>query len=414
VHKKQLAKLIRIIFAIILFFGVCSLKNKADSAEVIPVWSIGVLGGQYFYEGETSALTANLSLDISPAVKFSDKFTLIPTYNSNYQGTQSVEELAGGGTLFQDSFSNGITVKGVYKFSSSLNLKTSAGYSRELLRETKDEEYGDGLFDYHKVKGGLEGEYKFTEYSDIRLGYDYFTLRFPNYQSLESSQDSTLSRELVGENVLDTKNHLITLAGGMPVYKIVRWKISGYLMKTSYDDQPIVNSAGSLTDTLRSDDLLSVTVSLGMPIVNSKNFKMIGEAGYGVSSLDSDQSHYDARKTVFTADYYDYDQNTVSVNFTSALGDSKTPWIMSLVFQRSKRDYLERLVQDPDGNYITGEKTYVKQESLSYGTSYPLTENFSLKFLSTLSWNNSNMQYEKVYRYHYKNANYMFGFSYEY
>ena len=40
---------------------------------------------------------------------------------------------------------------------------------------------------------------------------------------------------------------------------------------------------------------------------------------------------------------------------------------------------------------------------------YPVAKNMRLRFQTSLAWSDSNMQYEKVFRYNYKIANYMMG-----
>jgi hypothetical protein len=198
----------------LLFFGAVS---PLSAASVTPVYDVSFFGGQHFFDGNESALSGNFKLRISPAVKFNEKWTLIPTYSGGYQGTRDVQELAGGGTLFQDSTGHGTTVKGVYSLSPSWKLKGTAGASVEFLRETKDEKWGDGLFDHRKYSGGLETEFSASKETGGRVAYDFYALDFPNYTSLESSQDATLSRELAGKDTLNSGNHLGTLGFWAPL-----------------------------------------------------------------------------------------------------------------------------------------------------------------------------------------------------
>ena len=83
-----------------------------QAVEVKPVVNAEVYGGQYFYNGAESALGLVSSLVASPYTKFNDKWSLVPLYSGNYQGTQQVQDLVGGGTLFQDSQEHNVSLKG--------------------------------------------------------------------------------------------------------------------------------------------------------------------------------------------------------------------------------------------------------------------------------------------------------------
>jgi hypothetical protein len=386
-------------------------SGPLGAASVTPVYDLRFLGGQHFYNGRSSALSGNVEVLMSPAVKFNDKWSLIPTYWGSYRGTRDVQELAGGGTLFQDSTAHGGLVKGIYQAGPALKLKAVTGARYEFLRETKDESWGDGLFDYQKYTGGVEAEYGRTPRAGVRAGYDYYLLRFPNYESLESSQDPTLSRELAGQKVLDSQNHLVSLGFWSPMPGNVRWDVSAYGNARSFDDQAIVSASGELTPRDRSDQFISADTSLARPLIMTQNLRMVGELGFAYSRLTSNQNHYDARKTVFLEDYYNYSQTGIRSRLSAALGEK--PWLVSLGATLNRRNYGDRPIQDANGDYLT-EKTRITDITTSLGVTYPLTQTFKARIVGTLGWSDSNMKYEKVFAYNYKIANYMFGFSYEY
>jgi hypothetical protein len=381
------------------------------AVDVTPVYDLRFLGGQHFYDGEASALSGNAFVLVSPAMKFNDKWSLIPTYMAGYQGTRDVQELAGGGTLFQDSTTQGLTLKGIYGLTPAWKLKATVGTRFEYLRETKDEKFGKGLFDYRKHTGGFETQYDLSERSGGRVAYDFYTLDFPNYTSLESSQDSTLSRELAGKDTLNSNNHMFTLSGWSPVPGGARLEVSAYYNQRSFSDQPLVLASGDLASADREDDLMAASGSFAWPWALGENLRFVGELGFGYGTNDSNQAHYDARKTVFIKDYYDYSQISVSPRVTAALGDK--PWIVSAGVTHTQRSYDERPTQDANGDYLA-EKINIRDITASLGVSYPLTQNFRARTVATLGWSDSNQKYEKVFRYNYKIANYMFGFSYEY
>jgi hypothetical protein len=89
------------------------------------------------------------------------------------------------------------------------------------------------------------------------------------------------------------------------------------------------------------------------------------------------------------------------------------PMVAELGGAYNHRSYTSRVIQDPDGNYLS-DKLYVNETSITTAFSYPLTKNFHARVSSSFGRSSSNNTYEAVYRYNYSDANYQFGFTYEY
>src|SRR5258708_40126065 len=83
------------------------------AVEVRPVVNAQLLGGQNFYNGAESSFGAVAALTASPYMKFNDQWSLVPLYSGSYQGTAQVQDLVGGGTLFQDSQNHVVSIKGI-------------------------------------------------------------------------------------------------------------------------------------------------------------------------------------------------------------------------------------------------------------------------------------------------------------
>lgn len=387
------------------------LTAPVSAVPIKPVWDLRFMGGQHFFEGTASSLGGNIDFTYTPVMALKPKWTLYPTYMGSYQGTRDVQELAGGGTLFQDSMGHAVLIKSVHQAGESWKIKPSLGARYNLLRETKDEDWGDGLFDYQKFSGGLEGEWSRSKETGGRLAYDYYQLTFPNYQSLESASDPTLARELAGENVLDSANHMVTLGFWLPLPSEGRLETSFVFNKRGYDDQPLVRPDGGLEGTERQDTAMTLGAQMSYPLTFGDRLRGAGELGLSVGTQDSNQNHYDARKAVFIPDYYNHTQFSVAPRFTAAFGER--PWILSLGAGYERRAYADRPVQDGEGNYLS-EKLNMSVINTQISVAYPVSKNMRLRFQTSWAWSDSNMQYEKVFRYNYKIANYMMGFSYEY
>ena len=59
-------------------------------------------------------------------------------------------ELAGGGTLFQQSANGSLGAKWVKRFDGGWSLKPRVGLRQEFFRETVDEKWGRGLYDFQR------------------------------------------------------------------------------------------------------------------------------------------------------------------------------------------------------------------------------------------------------------------------
>jgi hypothetical protein len=173
----------------------------------------------------------------------------------------------------------------------------------------------------------------------------------------------------------------------------------------------VVNAAGSLTGTDRSDGVMALSVGLSRVWRASSKLRLAGELGLGYASTDSNQNHYDARKTVFLKDYYDYSQTTIAPRVVAGLG--RRPWVVTAGAAYTERSYGDRPIQDANGDYLT-ETLEMRDISATLAVTYPLKNNFKATAAANLGWSDSNMEYEKVFRYNYKIANYLLGFSYEY
>ncbi|MCG3205487.1 MAG: hypothetical protein KCHDKBKB_02208 [Elusimicrobia bacterium] len=400
----------------VLLFILASMLSHISMAgpQYIPVINGLFTTGQWYFEGDKSELGGNAAITFVPALKYSDKFTLIPTVQSYYHGTRTAEELAGGNTLFQDTWDNGIGVKAVHSLNEKWNIKENIGARFKWFRETTDERWTHGLYDYRILNAGLEAERKWGKKTSIAAGYDISLLQFPNYVSLESSQSEDRSREYAGENVLDTRSHLFSLRIKAPLFWGLSTSLNSFLTPRYYTDQHVVQLTGLLSATTRDDLFSSNTLSIDRVFTLFRKTKLISTVIVGHNSLDSNQNHYDAKQTYFAANYYDYDQNIAGLQMNYAFGSKmQSPMLINLGYNYSHRNYRSRTIQDADGAYLN-EKLYLIEQAINLGFSYPLAKNFRVKMSTTFAQSKSNNNFESLYRYNYHNSEYQFGFTYDY
>lgn len=387
------------------------------AAELIPMGDFRILGGQYYFNTTPSSLSGNMSFTFVPAIKFNEKFTLVNTYMGSYKGSKEVNDLVGGGTLFQDSQNHLLSVKGVYAYLPELKFKLGASYRMEMLRETKNEMWGEGLFDYNKTNFGFETEYTYMKKYSARVGIDQYALAFPNYASLESAQTADLGRELAGKNTLNSNNTMLSLKlGGNfgPVSQRVgqvKAEVSYGATAKAFPDQPLVLSDGNLSTDKRNDAYSLIGLGITSSFKTVKGVTLVPNVEYQLITNNSTQAHYDARKAKFTADYYDYSYTAITPALNFIVGT--LPWAVTLSATTGSQIYKERLVQDVDGNY-TSDKIIVDEKIYGIGFVYPVAPSIKLRAIYNYVDSKSNMKYEKSYSYNYISSDYLMGFNLEF
>lgn len=400
------------IFFIISSVAFCEVK-------ITPVARLDILGGQYFIEDKSTSFGGNTSIFVSPAINFNKNHALVPILFLTYRGTKDVRELVGGGTLTQECLDVGpFGVKYVHKISSGLKLKFKTTYKIEYLKETKDEEWQKGLFDYHKLTIGGEVENKLTENLSFRTSIDYFTVRYPNYQSLvskyQTSIDTTTYTEIsenAGKDVLDYDSIDCFIESSYSLSQNILLQVTYDLTMRNFRDQHIVKSDGKFDKTLRND------VSHVLRLNTLLNFERITiSLADTIKYYDSNQNSYDASFTKFTENSYDHIENMLSPSINFKLGN-KEPYInLSLWWEITYRNYLSRLAQNETGEY-TNEKLWQQTNVLCTSFTYPvdkLLKGLSFKILTSYNIVSSNMKYEKFYKYNYSSYNYFAGVEFKF
>ena len=397
----------------------------ASAVEWTPVLNASLAGGQYFFQGQRGSLGGNTALTAAGLVKFNDRWTLLPMINSSYQGTKGMDDGVGAGTLFQQQMNHAVSVTGIRQFEDSTwRVKPSAGYKREFLKQTRDESWGHGLFDYEKISAGIEFENIYKEPFSWRAGLDVFRVRFPSYESLESRSGADpfgnpLGRELASKHVLDTYNWQASVSGSRP------WPLDDpqVVLSGSYSflykdflDQRIVQADGQFQDVARRDFLQSLGGSVGRPIpvrVFGADGRLDLSMGLNFSYNRSNQNSFDATFAKFFGDSYSYWTVGAGPGATLSWGDKKAPTWTSASFRWARQKYLGRLVQDAVGVYGSTKQEHDRYTlSLAYG--YPIAPKLTMTFRTNILWAASNHKYQKNYAYAYRVMNYLLGVAYEF
>jgi hypothetical protein len=397
----------------------------ASAVEWTPVFNASLAGGQYFFQGQRGNLGGNAAVTAAGMAKLNERWSLLPMYSVSYRGTKGVEDGVAAGTLFQQQMDHTLSVTGIRKLEDSTwRVKPSAGYKREFLKETRDESWGKGLFDYEKISAGVEFENIYKEPFSLRAGIDVFRVRFPSYESLESRSGvdpfgSPLGRELASKHTLDTYNWQASVSGNRP------WPIADpkLVLSGSYSflykdflDQRIVETTGQFVDVSRRDFMQSLGGSISRPSpvrVFGTDGRLDLNFGLNFSYNLSNQNSFDATFAKYLGDSYSYWTLGAGPGASLSWGDKKAPTWASTSFRWTRQTYLGRLVQDSVGVYGSAKQQHDRYTfSVAYG--YPIAPKLTMTFRTNILWAASNHKYQKNYSYTYRAMNYLIGVAYEF
>ena len=415
------------------FAGLKEYEADKARADFQPYLAVQLNGGQYFFGHERGNLSGNLNLLASMAIKhekLGPKWTIVPVLSSQYQGTKQVADLVGGGTLFQERMGHSLAVRGVYQLSPEWKLKPGAGYKWEYLKETKDESWGNGLFDYRRPGLSLEAECVYRDPFSFRLGYDFYHIEFVNFSSLESlikaSNGDALARSLSGRSVLDSYNHSLTLGGTLQG----PWRsyAEGTLITTLrlFPDQHVVTQTGDFENSTRSDLAGQLYLAWRIPREISGSWKAVYGLRLEAGNTNSNQNNYDAQRLKFLKDYYDSTSMRAGGDLNlyrklpprrsgGSAADEKDerPLELNLAATVGRVNYSGRITQDPSGLYLS-DKIHQNEMVLNLDVRYPVAPHFMWTSQIGYGKQTSNQHFERLYRYNFTTMNYRVGFSYEY
>lgn len=384
----------------------------------VPYLNLRLLGGQYFFAGSEGGLSGNANLVGGVSLELDDRSQLLATYSGSYRGTKSVADLVGGGTLFQERQNHRASLAVPVQLSEMWTLRPEAGMAVEFLKETKNENWGSGLFDYRRPFFSVDADYRYADPLKLNFGVDFYYIHFQNYTALESQAQTlqasgSLARELAGPHTLDSYN--VAVRGGgewrAPWSTVLESKL--VLTRRVYPDQNVALSNGLLSAQTRRDTVVNLNGTLKIPRAPRKDLRLMGSLGADFALETSNQNSYDAQRTKFLPEYYD------SMKFGAGAGINLYKEITPKKFADAGLDvryrrtqFKERPVQDASGAYQS-EIIHYNEFVLALSGGYPISPGFRWTFSLQMGKQSSNMGFEKLYRYNYDTVSYLMGFVYE-
>ncbi|MDA8130563.1 MAG: hypothetical protein M0011_03550 [Elusimicrobia bacterium] len=382
--------------------------------KITPVADVSLFGGKYYLDSDAASFQGRLDAYVSPALSLTENQDLIPVYSGNYSGTQDIQELAGGGVLTRKRQTHTFSVK--YVYTDEFNkYKPRVSYSLARIKETKDEKWGDGLFDYNTLSAGFEAEQE-RPYGTFTESYDFYKVTYPNYSTLLSNSqsvfnDTTTFNQLstnAGTNPLDNTSHRLGLS--------YAWFPGPLNLKASYDftyrnygDQAVTAKPSTGQSPFKSDKRKDMMQNAGLTA--SRALKpLFLSAGARLGYLGSNQGTYDSARSKYMKDYYGYMDVELSPSMTLALKNGSQ---FSFGVDWRRVMYTGRLKQDTSGNYGS-DKIHQTFWLTSLSARYPVAAGFYARAAYNYQVSSSNMKYEENYRYNYRASTYLMGLEWEF
>ncbi|MEF3280587.1 MAG: hypothetical protein K6357_06445 [Elusimicrobiota bacterium] len=391
--------------ALILFF----ITNSYCEMKFNPSFNLSISGGKYYLDDRSSSLDLNLDAILSPVLSFDENRSLYPTYIGYYRGVQDIEELVGGDVLVRQRMGHSFSLKYVYLKDFNY-IKPRFSYSINYINETKDENWGEGLFDYRTLSFGIEFEQERPNAS-YKEYFDFFSVDYPNYSTLLSKADTVIDTttyselsQNAGKDVLNSRNYRAGISYTIFPKNLTLTSSLNFTYK-DYFDQALVNESGGFDSDKRRDLLTEAGLNL-----EKSDKKLYMGVSFYFNWLKSNQNSYDASRTKYIEDYYSYLSFDITPKITINL---KNKGSFSYFFSYNRLNYLGRLSQDINGDYLSSkiyQNFYINSLAVKYEVSKNLYANASYSYQVV----DSNMRYEAGYRYNYKSSNFMFGISWEF
>ncbi len=390
----------------------------ARAYEWTPIGEVTALGGLHSFNGTSGAFSGNLDAAFAPAVKLSDEWSLLPSARGEFEGSRPLTDALGTATPNQQRAEARVGIRALYaRPGSPWRFKPGLSYDAELLKETTDEGWGQGLFDTRRVSVGGEIERLTDDEHSVRLSAGWFTVSYPNYTTLESQaalqfQGQSLSRELVGDHALDREGYQFALSGDGALGSRAVGTARATAVWSRFGQQHIIDEGGQFTSDTRQDVLLDFAFTARMPHEWNADLRALGSLELGVLANTSNQNGYDATRGRFMPGFYDFYEWRAVPTATLIVGPVRRPVTVGLHVGLKERVYEHRAPQSATGAYGDGHLTSAEWSG-GLSLSYPMARRLSLQFSLDRASASSNTDFQPFYRYSYETTTALAGVKWE-
>ena len=396
------------------------LKEKSEvpaTKKIIPIGNITVLGSYSKVCGGNNLSGLYTSANFAPVVRLSPKDYLIPLYNGLYKKQRQIINEEEGGRLYTTMMSHNFSFMHKRTYPDSFIQRLTGFIGLNYNKETSDESFGDGLYDYRDYGGSFDYQYNLieteTDTGTLLFGGKYYFRKYPNFKSLISLASPTAPEE-------DEKDQKVWGATTRYTHKFT----DKLILSLSYDflfknftDKHTIDSDGVLEDGEREDKVHYFKLNGNYRLSKNLILGLDGE----IELNNGNQNYYDTMNTplalgddVFVPHYFNYNRYEIrpSLTYLYPLKENKNI-IFKIAYAYTERDYNNRNVNDAQGTY----ESEIQEDKIHAGflnINFPLTEKLSFLINADYIHIISNMEYERYYRYDYDIYHILSGLSYKF
>lgn len=366
------------------------------------------------HDGEFSSIDSWL---VSPNWKMNDSLYWINVYNGSYNRSAQVVSQEEGGRQTQETQTHSIATSLKKFINDKWSLRPLFFADWVLVNETRDENFGDGLYDYRQLGGGLESSWETfksaSREDNLRLGFRYLRREYPNYRSLLSLFNPNGSIET---NEKDLDGYKINLSHDTKSKSDWSWGLEGIFFFKDYTDKKTIDSNGIRTSDTREDFVEGANVYISHPVQTNFIFRLDGQFQATQSNLD----FYDTHNTPgfsdddFVKDYFDNFTFLVkpSLTYFQKWGEDRN-FTVTADYTFNALHYTGRKAQNTAGQYQADDQqdyTHIFTGKVNV----PATPNISWVSFGSYAVGDSNQDFESFYLYNYDLWTAVTGISFKY
>lgn len=377
-----------------------------------------LMGGYSKIQGREGLFAASGRWLASPVVRLWDRFHWINLYTGSYDRQSQVVAQEEGGRQSEETLTHSYSSAFRWQFAEGWTARPHFFSDWAFVKETDDEDLGDGLYDYRDLGGGLELARALSETetsrSEVRTGLRVFEREYENYVSLVSLFDPNGSPETREKDFIGYKWN-----AGLQSDRKDGWSAGAeyiFLYKDFTDKRTIdANGIRSGSET-REDFVHYLNFNASHPLSSELRFRL----DVLLSANDSNLDFYDTRNTAsladdtFVPDYFDYLSATIGPSIGWRREISKERFAeMIFGYSYTILRYTDRKAQNAAGVYGTSDEEDDKHV-LSARVSWPVTANLSWIGSFSYTMADSNQKFEDFYLYNYDSWTALSGLSFRY
>jgi len=363
-------------------------------------------------DGGSNILGGNANATLAPTYRLNDKNVIIGLYSGAYAHEKQAFVEDRGSRIASETMTNSLTPTLRHEYSDKLTLNVLAFRTQVLSKETTDENWYKGLYDYNDNGGGFNGVYIVNESDDekrtVSFGLQYYKREYPHFISLYTQ---------AGLGDLEEKekdqNAMLLIAG----YDVIRnsglsYSLSVSQLAKSYIDKKIELETGERSGDKQKDTDYLVSGSFSY----RKEGSVSMDLDWSVGKTESNQNLAEGTlpNIVFHKNYYGNDSYSMTPGLTySMMLENGKPLTLKASVLISRVTFTERLTRDANG-VLTDIKELDNTHMIMVGAYYSVNDNLTTGFLLNHLRANSNNQYETFYRYNYEILNVSAGIQYHY